>query len=87
MEEKEKKEKLKKRLNTYLRFSNIGIQMGIIITAGALGGKWLDDKQNNEFPIWTLSLTLFSIFVALYQVIRAVIKMSKENEEDEKGEK
>lgn len=69
----------KNRVNNYIRFSGIGIQMGIIITAGALGGQWLDGKQGNEFPTWTLVLTLFAISTSLYIIIKEVIKMGKED--------
>lgn len=70
----------KKRVNNYVKFSAIAFQMGIVITAGTLGGNWLDEKQENEFPIWTLVLTLVAIFGSLYQIIREVIKMSKDED-------
>ena len=81
--DKDKKDK-QPQMKTYLRFSSLAIQMGVVITAGALGGQWLDEKQGNKFPIWTLLLTLFAIFASLYQIIRAVIKMGKD-EDDSKG--
>jgi uncharacterized membrane protein len=74
----------KPRVKAYVRFSSIGIQMGIVIVLGALGGQWLDETQGNDFPIWTLVLTLIAIFISLYQVIREVIKMGKD-EDDSKG--
>ncbi|RFC54397.1 AtpZ/AtpI family protein [Brumimicrobium aurantiacum] len=80
---KDKKEN-KKRMNNYVRFSSVAIQMGIVITIAALGGDYLDEKQENDFPIWTLVLTLIAIFGSLYQVIRAVIKMSKENDDSKR---
>lgn len=75
------KKKDKGRIKNYIRFSGIGIQMGIIITAGALGGQWLDTKQENNFPTWTLVLTLLAIFASLYLIIREVIKMGKEDDD------
>lgn len=80
----ENKKEGKKQVNSYVKFSSIAIQMGVVITLAALGGDWLDDRQENEFPIWTLVLTLLAIFGSLYQIIRAVIKMS-EDETDTKG--
>ncbi|WP_417265579.1 AtpZ/AtpI family protein [Brumimicrobium sp.] len=80
----DKKKKNVSQGKTYIRFSGIAIQMGVIIAAGALGGQWLDEKQGNDFPIWTLVLTLFAIFASLYKVIREVIKMGKD-EDDSKG--
>lgn len=70
----------KKKINTYLKFTSIGLQMAILVAAAALGGRWLDEKQGNETPIWTLVLILLSIFASLYQIIREVIKMGKEND-------
>lgn len=77
----------KDRFNKYLKFSSLALQMGVGITAFALGGHWLDKKQGNHFPIWTLSLTLLAIFGMLYKLIRDVMRMGKEDEEemDEKG--
>lgn len=70
----------KNRVNTYLKFSALAFQMGVLITLAALGGKWLDEKQGNEKPIWTLVFILIAIFASLYQIIRAVIKMGKDND-------
>ncbi len=72
----------KGRLKNYIRFSGIGIQMAVIITAGALGGQWLDEKQENNFPTWTLVLTLLAILAALYLIIKEVIKIGKDEEEN-----
>tara|TARA_B100000508_G_scaffold75230_1_gene58655 strand:+ start:127600 stop:127830 length:231 start_codon:yes stop_codon:yes gene_type:complete len=74
-----KPDNTKERLKNYLKFSTIAIQMGVLITAAALGGDWLDDAQQNEFPVWTLILTLIAIFASLYQIIREVIKMGKDD--------
>lgn len=73
--------KNKNHFKNYIRLSGIGIQMAVIITAGALGGQWLDEKQENDFPTWTLVLTLVAIVAALYLIIKEVIKMGKEEEE------
>lgn len=69
-------------LKKYVRFSTIALQMGIVIGAGALFGRWLDELQENTFPIWTLILVLLAIFGSLYQVIREVIKIGKEDENE-----
>jgi hypothetical protein len=67
------------RFKNYLKFSSLAIQMGVLITFAALGGDWLDESQENQFPIWTLILILLAIFGSLYQIIREVIKMSKDD--------
>jgi len=77
----------KNSFNKYLRFSSIAIQMGVIIGAGALLGDWLDKTQENTFPIWTLVLVLLAIFGALYQVIREVIKLGKEDDVQDQSKK
>jgi F0F1-type ATP synthase assembly protein I len=66
-------------LNKYLEFVNIAFQMGIIIAAGVLLGIWLDKKFPNDFSGFTIGVSLLGVFIALYQVIRRVMKMSKED--------
>ncbi len=70
----------KKSLNKWLVFMNIPFQMGVIILLGVLLGKWIDEKQQNSTPVFTIILSLFSVFVALYHVIRQVKNISKQNE-------
>jgi len=70
----------KKQLNKYLSFVNIAFQMGIIIAAGVFLGIWLDEKFSNKFSAFTISFSLFGVFVALFQVIRSVRKMSNDDE-------
>lgn len=67
-------------MNTYLKFTSIGLQMAILVAAAAFFGRWIDEKQAYETPIWTLLLILFTIFASLYQIIREVIKMGKDND-------
>ena len=71
-------------LNKYLGFVNIAFQMGIIIAGGVLLGIWLDGKFPNKYSAFTISLSLLGVFIALYQGYRSVIKMSEEDEKNEK---
>lgn len=64
----------------YLRFSGVGIQMGIIIGGFAWLGSYLDDKYQNKTPWWTLGLSLFGVFSGLYIMIKEVIKIGKDND-------
>jgi len=76
----DKKKANKKSSNTlkgYSRFSGIVIQMGVIIGLGSWGGSKLDEKFNSETPIYTIVLSLSSVGLALYLIIREVIKMGK----------
>ena len=67
--------KEKNKTNVYLRFSSLGLQMGGIIAFFAWLGTFLDQKQVNETPIWTIILSLFGVAASLYLVIREVRKI------------
>lgn len=56
--------------------------MGVIIGGGAYLGVVIDDLIPMEFPLFTIILSLFATFAALYLVYRQVTKIQKENEED-----
>lgn len=73
-------EDTKKKFANYAKFSGLAFQMAILIIFGALAGDWLDDKQGNETPVWTIILILIAVFASLYQVITAVIKMTNEDD-------
>ena len=64
----------KKPLNNYVKYSAMGIQMAVIITGGVLGGIQLDKWLQLKFPAFTLFLTLFSVFIAIYYFIKDVLK-------------
>ena len=66
-----------KKTNNYLRFSSLGIQMGGIIAFFTWLGTFLDKKQANETPIWTIVLSLFGVAGSLFLVIKEVSKMDK----------
>lgn len=48
--------------------------MIVIIVAGAWGGKYLDEYLQLKFPAFTLSLTVLSVFAAVYLSIRELLK-------------
>lgn len=52
----------------------MGLQMGVIITAGVLGGIQIDKWLQLKFPAFTIFLTLFSVFIAIYYFIKDVLK-------------
>ncbi len=66
------KKNKKKQLNTYINYSSLITQMAIIIVVGAFFGDYLDKKSISETPIYTITLCLFSIFLALYYVIKKI---------------
>ncbi len=75
------KEAPKKKVNAFYRFSSAGIQMGILIAAGAWGGQSLDEKQGNETPVYTIILSLLGVGAGLYLIIKEVVNLSKEEED------
>ena len=67
--------------NKWLALINLSFQMGLIIGLGTFTGIWLDDQIENSFPSFTIGLSLCSVFIALYNVIRQVNKMSNDKKE------
>jgi len=65
--------------NTFLRFSTVGIQMGLLIAGGALLGQYLDERQKNETPGYTIIFSLLGIAIGLYIVIKEVIHLSNKD--------
>jgi ATP synthase protein I len=65
--------------NKYLGFVNIAFQMGIIIAAGVFAGIWLDEKFPNKYSAYTISLSLLGVFIALFQVYRAVKDLNEDD--------
>ncbi|MBD79673.1 MAG: hypothetical protein CL840_12210 [Crocinitomicaceae bacterium] len=64
----------RQRTKNYAKFSSLAFQMAIIIGGGTYLGNYLDEKAANEFPIWTLVLSLTSVAASLYYVIKEIIK-------------
>ncbi|MDA9809809.1 AtpZ/AtpI family protein [Flavobacteriales bacterium] len=58
----------------FLFFSNLAIQMGVIIFGGVYMGNYLDKSSNNSTPWWTLLFSLVSIAIAFYQVFKSLKK-------------
>ncbi len=63
-----------KRLSPYLKFTTLALQMGLTIYLGSELGDWLDFKFSTTFC--KPSVTLFSVFLAIYMVINQVTKIS-----------
>lgn len=71
----------KKQSNKWLALINIPFQMGLIIFLGVMLGQWLDEKFKIEGSILTIVFSLLAVFIALYNVIRQVNKMSNDKKE------
>lgn len=65
----------------YLKYSSIGFQMAITIGLFAWLGNYLDEKYQTDDPYYSIACILFGIAVALYQVIKEVISLSKDDNE------
>jgi len=52
----------------------MAIQMAAIIVGGAVGGIYLDKWLSLSFPVFTLVLTLLSVFLAMYYFVKDVMK-------------
>ncbi|RFS17941.1 AtpZ/AtpI family protein [Emticicia sp. C21] len=63
-----------KNTKTWLKFTQIGLQMILTIGLGTWFGYWLDERVAHKTPVWTLVLSLTSIGVSLYNVIRQLPK-------------
>jgi hypothetical protein len=53
------------------------MQMALIIAGGSYGGHKLDEHYQNRTPVFTIILSLLAIAMALYLVLREVIKPKK----------
>ncbi|MBO7647168.1 MAG: AtpZ/AtpI family protein [Bacteroidales bacterium] len=64
-----------KTLKKYVYYSNMAIEMGVLIAAGVFGGikldKWLDKS-----PLFTLICSLLGVFIAMYLMIKDVIRIT-----------
>lgn len=63
----------KKQLNSYIRYSSLTTQMAVIIAAGTFFGDYLDKINNPNSKGYTITLSLISIFLALYYVFKKII--------------
>lgn len=60
--------------NNYAKYSGMAMQMMAIIVIGVLAGRKIDQWAATKYPVFTLVLTLLSVFAAMYYFIKDVIK-------------
>jgi len=65
---------IQKQYNAYLRYSNLAIQMIVIIGGGTYGGFRLDKYLGWKFPVFTIVLSLLSVAVAIWFAIKDLLK-------------
>jgi F0F1-type ATP synthase assembly protein I len=73
MEQNENR-KPQKPLNAYAKYSSLGFQMAAIIGGGTYGGYKLDEHYQNKTPVFTIVLSLVSIGIAMYLILKDLIK-------------
>lgn len=61
-------------LNNYAKYSGIAFQMAAIIALTTWGGIKLDKLAGFETPVFTIILSLFGVFAAIYIAIKDFIK-------------
>lgn len=55
------------------RYSGLAFEMAAIILAGVFGGIWLD-KRFETSALFTLLLSVFAVFAAIYFVIKDLLR-------------
>ena len=61
-------------LQNYARYTSIAMQMLVIILAGVFGGVKIDELLKLNFPVFTIILSILSVFLAIYIVIKDLLK-------------
>lgn len=69
----DKKKDAGDRIRSYMRYSGMAVQMGVIILLGTLAGQKLDAHFQLERPYLTILLALCSIAIALYWSLKDLI--------------
>jgi F0F1-type ATP synthase assembly protein I len=63
----------KRQLNSYTRYSGMGLQMLVIIVIGVFGGYKLD-KWLHTGPLLIILLSLLSVILSIYSVTRSFLR-------------
>lgn len=61
-------------LKSYAKYSSIAIQMLAIILIGVFLGIKIDEWLAWKFPVFTTTFSILSVFLAIYYVIRDLLK-------------
>ena len=69
--------KKKTKVDNFIKYSGIGIQMGLVIGAFVYGGVKLDERRAGETPVFTIILSLFGVFSGIYLAVKDFIKKWK----------
>lgn len=70
-----KNKKPKRQLNKLIRFSGLGIQMGVTFYLAAYFGKKLDMHYGNEKNIITFIFIILALIISMYNLITQLKKI------------
>jgi ATP synthase protein I len=73
-----------RRLNRYLRYSTVGLEMGLSVVIGLFVGQWLDGYFGTE-PILLLVFLLFGMAAGFRSIFRLARRMNDPEEENKTG--
>lgn len=65
---------LRSKGSDWAKYSGMAFQMFGIIFITVWGGSKLDKISGNETPVWTIILSLFGVFAAIYSVLKDFIR-------------
>lgn len=72
------KQVMEKKKSNFMKFTGMGVQMGFIIGIFTWFGNFLDKKQANETPGWTVTFSLIGVLGAMYLMIKEIKNLSNE---------
>jgi ATP synthase protein I len=70
-------QKAARNLKEYARYSNLGIQMIVVILLGVFGGIQLDKWLHLKFPIFTVVLSFTGVILGIYIGLKDFIRTKK----------
>jgi ATP synthase protein I len=70
-------QKVTRNLKEYARYSNMGIQMIVIILLGVFGGMKLDKWLHTKFSIFTVVLSFLGVMLGIYIGLKDFIRTKK----------
>ncbi|PHX61997.1 MAG: hypothetical protein CK517_02490 [Flavobacteriales bacterium] len=79
-QKKDPKKQYNNSYNSYARFSSIAIQMFAIIGIGAFVGIKIDEYYQKKNDLFTIILSLLSVILSIFYVVRSIISSSKDKE-------
>jgi ATP synthase protein I len=70
-------QKATRNLKEYARYSNLGIQMIVVILLGVYGGIQLDKWLDLKFPVFTVVLSFLGVILGIYIGLKDFIRTKK----------